>query len=257
MEIEDRDNKINSTNENAKIRQKRRIIILILLALIVLLVSLTCGIFDDDDVATESWDKRVATGVKSTELVMKKTVDFYQSTEARGTFFAPTQTAFWSTQGPELTQFAKSLKQTDDAIRATQWAIITVQEATMVVERKNYYNGLKTQTEEATPKPPVINDIDFPSLIPKTGEAIRGTLYFSDPNGDVVSQNVEVVSATGPGFTGITRNIRDRLVTGTWFNGAIWFGFHCFENQDVTVRMTLIDRKGNVSNPKNLSFSCR
>jgi len=99
--------------------------------------------------------------------------------------------------------------------------------------------------------------MDFISLLKANGESHRGVLYFSDPNGDVEFLKVEVVSATGPGFTGMNRNIRDRLVSGTWYNGAIWFGFRCYEKQDVTLRITLIDRKGNVSNPKTLSFSCR
>ena len=99
--------------------------------------------------------------------------------------------------------------------------------------------------------------IDYPALIPKNGESQRGLLYFSDPDGDVVSLNNEIISASGPGWTGGLRDITERLVSGTWYNGAIWIGFHCSQNYDVTVRITLIDRKGNVSNPKNVSFSCR
>ena len=114
----------------------------------------------------------------------------------------------------------------------------------------------KNQTANAK-SPPVINDIDFISLLKANGESHRGVLYFSDPDGDVVSQKVEVVSATGPGFDGDTINVKNKLVSGTWFNGAIWFGFHCYEKQDVFLRITLIDSRGNVSNPKNLSFSCR
>jgi len=265
MEIEDRDNKINSTNENANIQQKRRVIILILLVLIVLLVSLSCGIFGDDEFGDDkpigSWDEEIATNVKSTELEMKKTVDFYIPTEERGTYFPPTQTAYWSTQGPVLTinsikatQEKISGNETDQAAYLTYDAKYQAQKETLAVQSTAYS---KTQTEEAIPKPPVINDIDFPTLIPKNGEIQRGILYFSDPNGDVVSQNVEVVSYTGSGFTGRTRDITKRLVSGTWHNGAIWIGFLCRENQNVTVRMTLIDSKGNVSKPYNLSFYCR
>ena len=264
MKIEDMDNKKNSTNENTKVQQKRRVIILILLMFIVLLVSLTCKIFSyddddddvDDDVPTLRLDERIATGVKSTELAMKKTVDFYLPTEERGTFFAPTQTAFWSTQGPELTQNAKSLNQTRDAIEATDRALSKAFNATGDVKIENYYHERLTQTVRAIPKPPVIILIDYPSLIPKTGESIRGVLYFSDPNGDVVSQNYEVISAE-PGFTGGLRDITKRLVSGTWYHGAIWIGFRCTQNWNVTVRTTLIDKKGNVSEPKNVSFSCR
>ncbi|MFC2055757.1 hypothetical protein ACFLV7_15895 [Chloroflexota bacterium] len=215
---------------------------------------------DDDDEPIGSWDEQIATRVKLTELEMKKTVDFYIPTEERGTYFPPTQTAYWSTHGPQLT--LNSIKATQTTISGNETyqvgltydAVYQAQKATL--DARATANS-KTKTEEAIPKPPVINDIDFPSLIPKTGEFMRGKLYFSDPDGDVTHQNVEVLSYTGSGFTGRTRIITDRLVSGTWYNGAIWIGFLCRENQDVTVRMTLIDWKGNVSNPKTLSFSCR
>ena len=259
MKVEDSDNKINSTNENASIQIKRRVIILILLVLVVLMVSLSCSIFGDDEEEPDlSWDERIATGVKSTELEMKKTADFYIATEERETFFAPTQTAYWSTQGPELT--LNSIKRTQTHISSWKTRDVVVLTSDVKYTQTSSVEQTaqsKRWTEEASDEPPVINSIDFPSLIPKTGELIRGVLYFSDPDGDVVSQNVEVVSATGPGFTGRTRDVTKRLVSGTWYNGAIWIGFLCYQNQDVTVRMTLIDSKGNVSNPKNVTFSCR
>ena len=263
MKIEDMDNKINSTNENAKIKQKRRVITLILLAFIMLLMSLSClDIFGDDDKKKEpdlSWDERIATGVKSTELEMKKTADFYIATEERETFFAPTQTAYWSTQGPELT--LNSIKRTQTHI--SSWKTRDVVVLTSDVKYTQTFSAEHTAqskrwTEEASDEPPVINMIDFPSLIPKTGEQIRGLLYFSDPDGDVVSQKCEVISATAPHLKCGTTDVTKRLVSGTWYNGAIWLGLRCCcNNNNITLRMTLIDSKGNVSNPKNVSFSCR
>ena len=162
-------------------------------------------------------------------------------------------TAFWKIHGPGLTQTAIPYHQTSTALSKY---IKDFHKTSTYIARKelDYSKSLKLL---ASIKPPVINGFDFISLIKANGEPHRGVLYFSDPDGDVSILNIEVVSHTGPVFTGLNKNIRDRLVSGNWYDGAIWFGFHCYEHQDVTVRMTLIDSKGNESNRVNLSFSCR
>ena len=246
MEIEDMDIQTKSKNEDAHISQRRKIIILIL---IVLLATISCVTLTG---GSQSISEReaTATSIKSTDISFKKTIDSSTGT-AEMEDNSSISTAFWKIHGPELTQNAISLNQTGTALSKKTKDIENTESS--IIKTDN----AKSQTEGAKSKPPVINSIDFPALIPKTGEIQRGILYFSDPDGDVVSQNVEVVSYTGSGFTGRTRDIKDRLVSGTWYNGAIWIGFLCNENQDVTVRMTLIDSKGNVSNPKNVTFSCR
>ena len=52
----------------------------------------------------------------------------------------------------------------------------------------------KTQTAEAKiPKPPVLNRIEMPYKVPKTGEAVWVTVYYEDPDGDVSHYGCEVI----------------------------------------------------------------
>lgn len=115
----------------------------------------------------------------------------------------------------------------------------------------------KNKTAEAkSSKPPVITKIEFPKVIPITGERIRGLMYFKDPDGDAYKYKVDVVKATD--FEGGMYFIKmNRLYSGDYHDGVYIIKSFCYSPQDVTLRVTLYDARGKKSNPMDYSFTCK
>ena len=98
------------------------------------------------------------------------------------------------------------------------------------------------------PGPPAIVAIEFPEEIAADGEEVIGYVRFRDPDGDVVEARFEVVEATlfapfrfDPGVRGVREGR---------------FPFAIFVNlpQEVTLRVTLVDARGNESEPREFRF---
>jgi hypothetical protein len=251
--------KRTGNSEEALLPPKMKVTSVFLLSVIILFTSINCilneyiyGVTPDP---SQSWVDYRATEIKFTEDVLRKTIDFYIATEERGTYFPPTQTAYWSTHGPQLTQ--NSIKATKDKLAAIQTEVARSQTAQAKLSAQQTA-AAKAKTEgAAVQKPPIIHRVEFPSVIPGDGQSHRGRLYFSDPNGDIALYKVEVLYSDPPGWPGIAKNPKDRLISGTWKDGAIWIGFHCTGKNYFQGSLTLVDGKGNVSNPWILSFECR
>jgi hypothetical protein len=260
-----RDDQNNSISAGKEIKQKRQIVGFIVCLMVLFVVSLSCSFANTRSNENISPQQKTATAVKYTEIALKKTIDFYIPTEERVTYFPPTQTAYWQTQAPILTQ--NSIKatqakiafdQTNTAAVQTMWAESDSRNKTLAVEQTDAYKKIHaTETEKAKRNPPVIRDVSYPSVIPGDGDSHRGRLYFSDADGNIAFYQVEIVQSDPPGWPGITVNPKDRLVEGDWYNGAIWIGFHCIGKHDISANLMLIDSQFNYSNKWYLEFSCR
>ena len=101
--------------------------------------------------------------------------------------------------------------------------------------------------------PPIITRVDFPKSIPASGIKFAGWTSFTDPDGDVVLQRMEVVSALSmKGFEEDPRQVLFGSPTDGRYDFYIW----CFRKQEVVMRVTLIDAVGNQSNSMEFSFEC-
>ena len=95
---------------------------------------------------------------------------------------------------------------------------------------------------------PRITGVDFPSAIAANGEKNRGYISFFDPDGDITSVRFDVVNAVRFTPFSFEPNV-DGETTGS-------FRFRIYSNtrQTVTLKVTLYDRRGNVSEPYLFTF---
>lgn len=101
--------------------------------------------------------------------------------------------------------------------------------------------------------PPVITKVDFLKSIPATGTKFSGWVSFTDPDGDVNLMILEVISAeTMKGWQGDP----NESLQGTPTEGRYRMQFWCYNDQQITMRVTLVDAAGNSSNPMDFSFEC-
>jgi len=108
--------------------------------------------------------------------------------------------------------------------------------------------GPATLSQQASPAP-VINAIEFPPQIPASGDPVQGLIRFSDPEGDLAEARFEVLEAVAfenfsldlLGAAGITR-------------GNFTFEVHSTLDQEIVLRVILIDAMGHESEPITLRF---
>ena len=95
---------------------------------------------------------------------------------------------------------------------------------------------------------PEITFIDFPKLIPPDGTRVIGTIGFRDPDADIVS--VEFAVAKAVAFTpfSFNPNVKGKV------EGIFQFFLFSELGQQVSLRVTLKDEKGNESQSKVFSF---
>ena len=113
--------------------------------------------------------------------------------------------------------------------------------------------ALQAVPPAAGSSPPVITSVDFPKSIPASGIKFAGWTSFTDPDGDVVLQRMEVVSALS--MKGFEDDPREGLF-GSPTDGRYDFKIWCFRKQEITMRVTLVDAAGNQSNSMEFSFEC-
>lgn len=102
---------------------------------------------------------------------------------------------------------------------------------------------------------PVILSIDFPSRVPADGSDVSGEVRFRDPDGDIQWAYFDVVEATD--FTPFHFDPTESLVAGDAKAGAFRFYVWLNTPQRVTLRVTLVDRAGNASEPVEFTFEGR
>ncbi|MFC2054738.1 hypothetical protein ACFLV7_10685 [Chloroflexota bacterium] len=153
-------------------------------------------------------------------------------------------TEWWSQSDTVLTKIAINESQTAVSLRITRIA----RDKTATIEAR------ERATVEARERIPVITSIKFPSEIPGNKSTMMGSLYFEDKDGDIKSAAFDVVSAVK--FRGGYMDIL-RWDTGNSYKGSFAFSLWCDGEQDVTLRATITDNKGNKSNPMDFSFTCK
>ena len=95
---------------------------------------------------------------------------------------------------------------------------------------------------------PRMTGVEFPSAIRADGEKTRGYVSFFDPNGDIAAVRFDVVNAVR--FTPFSFEPNVNGKTSGPFSFRIWSTMR----QTVTLKVTLIDRQGNKSEPYYFSF---
>jgi hypothetical protein len=95
---------------------------------------------------------------------------------------------------------------------------------------------------------PRVTLIEFPNAIRADGEKNQGYVSFFDPNGDIASVRFDVVNAVR--FTPFSFEPNVNGKTSGSFSFRIWATI----KQTVTLKVTLIDRLGNKSEPYYFSF---
>ncbi|MCK4598447.1 hypothetical protein KAU37_01260 [Candidatus Bipolaricaulota bacterium] len=95
---------------------------------------------------------------------------------------------------------------------------------------------------------PRVTGIEFPSVILADGGKITSYVSFFDPNGDITSVRFDVVNAVR--FTPFSFEPDISGKTSGSFSFRIWATIR----QNVTLKVTLIDRLGNKSEPYYFSF---
>lgn len=98
------------------------------------------------------------------------------------------------------------------------------------------------------PAAPEILGIEFPEEIEANGEEVIGYVRFRDPDGDVVEARFEVVEATlfEPfRFDPEVRGVRE---------GRFPFAIFVQLPQEITLRVILVDVRGNESEPREFRF---
>jgi hypothetical protein len=95
---------------------------------------------------------------------------------------------------------------------------------------------------------PRVTGVEFPSAIRADGEKNQGYVSFFDPNGDITSVRFDVVNAVR--FTPFSFEPNVSGKTSDSFSFRIWATM----KQSVTLKVTLIDRLGNKSEPYYFSF---
>ena len=102
---------------------------------------------------------------------------------------------------------------------------------------------------------PVILSIDFPGRIPADGTDVSGEVRVRGPDGDIQWAYFDVAEATD--FTPFHFDLTESLVVGDAKAGAFRFYVWLNTTQRVTLRVTLVDRAGNASEPVELLFEGR
>jgi hypothetical protein len=95
---------------------------------------------------------------------------------------------------------------------------------------------------------PRVTGIEFPSVILADGGKITSYVSFFDPNGDITSVRFDVVNAVR--FTPFSFDPNVSGKTSGSFSFRIWATM----KQTVTLKVTLIDRQGNKSEPYYFGF---
>ncbi len=95
---------------------------------------------------------------------------------------------------------------------------------------------------------PRVTLVEFPSVICTDGKKSRGYVSFFDPNGDIALVKFDVADAVSFTPFGFEPDVNGKT-SGT-FSFRIWASMA----QEVTLRVTLIDRRGNRSEPYFFSF---
>jgi hypothetical protein len=95
---------------------------------------------------------------------------------------------------------------------------------------------------------PRVTGIEFPSAIRADGKKTRGYVSFFDPDGDITYVRFDVVNAVR--FTPFSFEPNVSGKTSGSFSFRIWATM----KQSVTLKVTLIDRLGNKSEPYYFSF---
>ncbi|MBI1741749.1 PKD domain-containing protein [Candidatus Acetothermia bacterium] len=96
---------------------------------------------------------------------------------------------------------------------------------------------------------PAVDFISFPSSIAADGKDVRGLVGFKDAEGDLVRANFDVVKSSD------LKSFSLDLKLDGQKEGTFEFAVSSSTVQDVTLRLTLVDRAGNKSIPKEFSFS--
>jgi len=95
---------------------------------------------------------------------------------------------------------------------------------------------------------PRITGVDFPSAIAANGEKNRGYISFFDPDGDITSVRFDVVNAVRFTPFSFEPNVNGETT------GSFRFRIYSNTRQTVTLKVTLYDRRGNVSEPYLFTF---
>ncbi len=138
----------------------------------------------------------------------------------------------------------------EDNARDTEWADYNNAYAT---NQAATYQAILSATVPP-PSPPVIERIEFLSVIIGDGQTNYGSLYFHDADGNINRLTLEVVSATN--FGGADYDPNTYLIAGDYYAGVYQLYIWCEGSQDVTLRATLYDTTGLRSNSVNFSFTC-
>jgi hypothetical protein len=138
----------------------------------------------------------------------------------------------------------------EDNARDTEWADYNNAYAT---NQAATYQAILSATV-SPPSPPVIERIEFLSVIIGDGQTNYGSLYFHDTDGDVNRLTLVVVSATN--FGGADYDPNTYLIAGDYYAGVYQLYIWCEGSQDVTLRATLYDLTGLKSNSVDFSFTC-
>jgi len=93
-----------------------------------------------------------------------------------------------------------------------------------------------------------VTAVDFPEKIRADGVKRWGRVQFHDPDGDITHARFDVVDALS--FTPFSFEPDVNGKTSGVFDFRIWASMA----QEVTLRVTLIDRRGNRSEPHYFSF---
>lgn len=121
----------------------------------------------------------------------------------------------------------------------TVWVIALVAMGTLV------QTGGGSQPSSGIPE---ITLLDFPKLIPPDGTQMLGTIGFRDPDADIISADFTVVKAVSFSPFSFDPHVNGKV------DGIFQFLIYSELGQQVTLRVTLTDAKGNKSPPRTFSF---
>jgi DNA-binding beta-propeller fold protein YncE len=111
-------------------------------------------------------------------------------------------------------------------------------------------NNNRIQVFAFPQEPPTILAIELPQKIALNSHPIPGTVHFQDPDGDLRAARFRVIDGKYDPFT-----IELDLVPGQT-EGSFNFTVSCTISQRVTLKLVLVDRAGNRSEPEGFSFTC-
>ena len=98
---------------------------------------------------------------------------------------------------------------------------------------------------------PRVTGIEFPSVILADGGKVTSYVSFFDPNGDITSVRFDVVNAVRFTPFSVDPNVSGKT------SGSFSFWIRTTTKQVVTLKVTLIDRSGNKSEPYYFSFRAK